>query len=67
MHPQLEKCQVSVAIISTVLALLCHIILKDSRCLGIVPIETVENNFDMFWPVWRRIKGDAHDYGELLV
>ena len=38
---QFEQCQVRIAIISSIFALLCNIILKNSGCLRIVSVQPI--------------------------
>ena len=59
---QFQQGQIGIAVISPVLALLGDIVLEDGRRFGIVPVQAVEDGFDVFGPVGRIVKGDAHGF-----
>ena len=59
-YVQLEEGQVRVAVVCLVLALLHHVVLEDSRCLGVVAIEAIEDQVDVLGPLRREVEGDAH-------
>jgi hypothetical protein len=62
-HLQLQEGQVCVAVVSLVFALLHNVFGEYIRCLGVVPVEAVEDGIDMFRPLARVIEGDRHvDY-----
>jgi hypothetical protein len=58
---QLEEGQVRVAVVCLVLALLHHVVLEDSRCLGVVAVEAIEDQVDVLGPLRREVERDAHD------
>ena len=57
---QLQQRQIRIAVISAILALLCDIVLEYCRCFWIVPVQTLEDGFDVFGPVRREVEGYAH-------
>lgn len=62
---QLQQSQIGVAVIGAILTLLRHVVLEHGRSFWIVSIEAIENGINVLWPIWRMVKGDAHDGGEL--
>lgn len=61
-NSQLQQRQIRIAVISAILALLRDIVLENGRRFGIVPVETVEDGFDVFGPVGREVEGYAHGF-----
>ena len=57
---QLQQCQVGIAVIGPVFALLRNIVLEDGCCLGIVAIEAIENSVDVLGSVGCVVECYAH-------
>lgn len=58
---QLQQCQIRVAVVCLVFALLHDIVLEYACCLGIVPVEPIKYLIDVFRPLGREVERDAHD------
>jgi len=66
MYVQFQQCKICIAVIGLVFALLHNVVLKNSRGLRIVSIQTVEDIVDMLGSVRRIVKRNAHLGGEML-
>ena len=65
---QFEKCQIGIAVVCLIVALLRHIVLKDRRRLWIVPVQPIQNLFNPFRPFRSKVECDAHGcYDEVSV
>ena len=61
---QFQECQISIAVIRPVLALLCHVVLEDVRRFRVIPIQSVQDSLNMLRPIWRIVERDTHNCGE---
>jgi hypothetical protein len=59
-HVQLQEGQVGVAVVGLRLALLHDIVLEDTRRLGVVPVEAIEDLLDVLRPLGRKVEGGSH-------
>lgn len=59
-HSQLEQGQVRVAVIGLVFALRHDVILENSRGLGVVAVQSVQDGINVLWPLGRVVEGDTH-------
>jgi hypothetical protein len=59
-HSQLEQGQVGVAVIGLVFALRHDVVLENSRRLGVVAVQSVQDGIDVLWPLGRVVEGDTH-------
>lgn len=59
-HSQLEQSQVGVAVIGLVFALRHDVVLENSRGLGVVAVESVQDGINVLWPLGRVVEGDTH-------
>ena len=59
-HSQLEQSQVGVAVIGLVFTLRHDVVLENSRGLGVVAVESVQDGINVLWPLGRVVEGDTH-------
>lgn len=62
---QLQQGQICITVVGAILTLLRHVVLEHRRGFWIVSIEAIEDGINVLWPIWRMVKGDTHDGGEL--
>ena len=60
-YSQFQQCQIGIAVICPVLALLCDIVLEDRCSLRIVSVKTIQYTLNMLWPIWRVVECDTHN------
>lgn len=59
-HSQLKQSQVGVAVVGLVFALRYDVVLENSRGLGVVAVESVQDGINVLWPLGRVVEGNTH-------
>lgn len=61
---QLQQCQIRIAIVGAIFALLGDIVLEHRRRLGVVSVEAVEDGIDVLRSIGRGVESYSHDWKE---
>ena len=57
---QFQQCQVRIAVVCPILALLRHVVLKYRGCFRVISVEAVEDGVDVFGAVRGVVECDSH-------